>query len=120
MWGWEQKIFFSYFKWDLDCSYLLSELIIVLFSIFTANKSTVFFYKKKVLKKKVNLHVSSLKSYRSLPHLKLLPNIEEIEEKRVFLSNSNSFIVMDAVVLWQGSFFFFKACSLLLMDILCA
>ena len=46
------KIFFSYFKWDLDCSYLLSELIIVLFSIFTANKSTVFFYKKKSVKKK--------------------------------------------------------------------
>lgn len=101
----------------------MSELIIVLFSIFTAKKSSLKKKKVNVLKKKVNLHVSSLKSSlnSSLPHLKLLPNIEEIEEKRVFLSNSDSFIVMAAVVLWQGSFFFFfKACSLLLMDILCA
>lgn len=43
------KKFFSYFKWDLDCSYLLSELIIVLFSIFTAKK------KQSLKKKKVNV-----------------------------------------------------------------
>lgn len=101
MWGWE-KYFLLFLKWDLDCSYLLNEWIIVLFPIYCKKKSINFFAKKWMR----SSHVSSLNSYRSFPHLKLLPNAEEIERKGVCLSNSDAFIVMDVVVLWQGSLFF--------------
>lgn len=62
MWGWEQKKCFSYFKCDLECSFLLSELIIVYFPSLLQKKKKHCLKKKKVnvLKKKKWISVTVL------------------------------------------------------------